>query len=472
MERTYLNPVYPHSCPDPFVLKYCGAYWCYFTGLQADRRAFGILHSPDLVHWQPLGSALDPLPGEHPCYWAPEVVYQDGLFYLYYSVGDEEHMHIRVATSPHPAGPFVDSGRRLTTEKFAIDAHVFIDDDNSWYLFYAADFLDLERVGTGTVMDRLLDPFTLAGRPRPVTRARYDWQIYDPQRVEKGGVCWHTLEGPFVLKRHGRYYQMFSGGNWKNDTYGVSYAVTKSLDQPGEWEQACDGLHTLPLLRSVPALGVIGPGHNSVVRGPDNRQLFCIYHRWQPQSEKRVLAIDRLGWEGDRLHVYGPTTTPQPAPVLPLVSGFERFRALSGRMLPGEDEWRLISGGDQVLAAMPAPLSAFLLEISLRAAGPEPGQLGLELLAQAGARLRFVLDTAQAESLLETPSGLFRQPFPAGFNPQAFHLLRLEITPTAAYLSLDGPRQAWSLPSIPAPHTLHLFSLHTPAAFAGFELSP
>jgi hypothetical protein len=45
----------------------------------------------------------------------------------------------------------------------------------------------------------MLDPLTLAGEPRPVTRARFDWQVYDPQRREKGGVRWHTVEGPAVL---------------------------------------------------------------------------------------------------------------------------------------------------------------------------------------------------------------------------------------------------------------------------------
>ena len=66
----------------------------------------------------------------------------------------------------------------------------------------------------------MVDLFTLAGRPRPVSRARYDWQIYDPQRAEKGGVRWHTIEGPFVLTRKGLFYQMCSGGNWQNPSYG------------------------------------------------------------------------------------------------------------------------------------------------------------------------------------------------------------------------------------------------------------
>jgi beta-xylosidase len=300
----YRNPVWPHSFPDPFVLKLGGEYWGYCTGIQPDGRCFGILRSRDLIHWEPApAGAMEPLPGGHTCYWAPEVTCDAGTFYLYYSVGNEERMEIRVAVSSHPAGPFVDSGRRLTSETFAIDPHVFVDDDGSRHLFYATDFLDRSHIGTGTVRDRLLDPFTPAGQPVPVTLPRYDWHVYHPNRPEKGYVRWHTVEGPFVLKHNGLYYQMFSGGNWQNPTYGVSYAVTDSLDRPGEWEQRSE-----PILRTIPGR-VIGPGHNSVVPGLDDRQLVCVYHCWS--RGERVLAIDPLVWEGDELRVLGPSTEPR-----------------------------------------------------------------------------------------------------------------------------------------------------------------
>jgi arabinan endo-1,5-alpha-L-arabinosidase len=190
-DRTYRNPVTSIPSADPFVLKHAGEYWAYVTGEWQDGRCFGILHSKDLVNWEARAGALAPLQppaGEqYTCYWAPEVSYDNGIFYLYYSVGDEEHMHIRAATSTEPDGPFIDSGHRLTSEQFAIDAHVFTDADGDRYLFYAADFLDHTHIGTGIVADRMLDAFHLAGSPQPVARARFDWQVYDPNRAEKGG---------------------------------------------------------------------------------------------------------------------------------------------------------------------------------------------------------------------------------------------------------------------------------------------
>jgi GH43 family beta-xylosidase len=311
---TFVNPVYPYSFPDPFVLKFRGEYFAYCTGDAEDGNIFRILHSPNLVNWTYVGSAMEPLGSRPPFYWAPEVVYDNGKFYCYYSAGNEILMEIRVAVSERPDGGFVDAGVRLTKEEFAIDAHIFIDDDGTRYLFYATDFLEYSHIGTGTVVDKMIDWKTLSGDPRPVTRAKYDWQVYDPARKEKGGVRWHTVEGPTVLKRKGKYYEMFSGGNWQNMSYGVSFAVADSMKSKDEWRQFADGEKILPILRTIPEK-VIGPGHNSVVRGPNNRELYCVYHRWTDAG--RVLAIDRMDFAGDRIFVAGPSTTEQPVPFLP-----------------------------------------------------------------------------------------------------------------------------------------------------------
>jgi GH43 family beta-xylosidase len=481
---SYLNPVYARSCPDPFVLKHAGEYWAYCTGLQPDGRAFGILRSADLVHWTEAGSALDLLPGDNPCYWAPEVAYLDGRFYLYYSVGDEATMHIRVAVADQPGGPFTDSGRRLTSEAFAIDGHVFIDDDGQRYFFYATDFLQHTHIGTGTVVDRLLDPLRLAGRPQPVSRARYDWQVYDPQRAEKGGVRWHTVEGPFVLKRKDRYHQMFSGGNWQNPTYGVSYAVSHTVLPEGEWHQVCDGQRVRPVLRSLPEAGIIGPGHNSVVRGPDNRQLFCIYHRWAPELEERVLAIDRLEWIGDRLDVLGPSSTPQPAPIQPAVAGFGNSASdalgAGWQLLGGE--WAVRRGRARQAMALPAaaarralPGPDFLLEVTLRALTTyDPGQagsLGLSLEGEAGEALRVSLAPGRGVAAVALGTLTHEQALPAAFDFGADHLLRVSLNAGQAQVSLDQTLLRWPGQVGPC-RAIALFTQEMPAEFAGLAITP
>ncbi|MFL6262879.1 MAG: glycoside hydrolase family 43 protein [Thermoanaerobaculia bacterium] len=420
---TYTNPVYPHSFPDPFVLKHRGEYWGYCTGLWRDGRAFGVIQSRDLVHWREMPGAMEPLPGGYPCYWAPEVAFFEERFYLYYSVGNEERMEIRVAVADHPGGPFVDSGRRLTSEPFAIDAHVFVEEDGSRWLFYAADFLDRSHVGTGTVRDRLLDPFTLEGDPRPVALPRHDWHVYHPNRPEKGGVRWHTVEGPFVLRRKGLLYEMYSGGNWQNPTYGVSYATARDVRDPAEWAQAADGERVLPILRSGGE--VVGPGHNSAVRGPDNRQLYCVYHRWSADLKERVMAIDPLDWAGERMLVLGPTTAPQPGPLQPAVSDLL-------------DAPAVLEPGDEIWYGAAAP--SFLAEVSAR---------GGAVVAVRGAGAELVRVTLRPE----------------------FQLLRVEVDGLRVSLFHEGTAPFWRGRMAARAAGLALCATGEPAEFSGFSLT-
>ena len=478
-DATYLNPVYNHAFADPFVLKHCGEYWAYCTDIQPDGRCFGLLHSTDLVHWQELGGAMIRLETDWPFYWAPEVVYDNGKFYLYYSVGDEVSMQMRVAVATHPAGPFVDSGQRLTPERFAIDGHVFVDEDGKRYLFYATDFLEHSFVGTGTVRDLMLDPFRLAGQPQPVTLPRYDWQVYDPRRAEKGGVRWHTIEGSFVLERKGIYYQMFSGGNWQNLSYGVSYATTTDLDTLEEWTQVADGEQILPILQTVPGI-VVGPGHNSVVRGPDNQQLFCIYHRWAADNSARVLAIDPLDWAGERMLILGPSITPQPAPTSPWLAGFSDQHW----QYDGQDGQSAVTDGNVlhlnssvsaiVQAVATTAVPCMVMEISLRASTPTE-VLGVVLYHQSQDKLRFKVLPGKGQLVIEHSNSLETPPsvinLPSNFDYQAYHLLRLEWDGFALQASLDETLLHWQAPLELPQLQPGLFCQDGATTFAGFSLT-
>lgn len=312
MAFAFINPVYDRYFADPFVLRHKGRYYAYGTGSEVSEcMPFPVLTSLDLVKWDSAGWALVPLP-EANQYWAPEVAFSAGVFYMYYSAdGVEGRDHqIRVATSTTPTGPFLDSGRILAPDTpFSIDAHPFQDCDGTWYLFYACDFLAIEgdyRIGTGIVVDRMLDMMTLAGKPRVVVRPHSDWQLFEAQRAIYGGVFdWHTIEGPSLRVHDGRYYCFYSGGAWSSDTYGISYVVA---DHPlGPFRRPAI---EAPILKSVPEK-VIGPGHNSFVRGPDDREEYIVYHAWLPDMSARLMRIDRLIWRNGEPVINGPTWTPQ-----------------------------------------------------------------------------------------------------------------------------------------------------------------
>jgi GH43 family beta-xylosidase len=339
-ERSYTNPVYGANFADPFVLKFNGEYYAFGTGSHGDG-TFPVLHSTDLVRWHPRGTALLPLPGAVAAYWAPEVAYHNGTFYMYYSAGgpEGEGHQLRVATAEHPVGPFRDSGRILTpNDPFTIDAHPFRDDDGTWYLFYCHDFLEGERVGTGIIVDRMLDMMTLAGEPRTVVRPFADWNVYQRQRFWYGRVWdWYTIEGAFTRKHNNRYHCFYSGGAWREPNYGVGCAVADHPLGPYSVERSAAGPE---ILRTDPGR-VIGPGHMSVAVAPDNLHEYLVYHAWDVQHTRRMMRIDPLVWRDDGPDSSGPSTSPRSLPPTPLFR--DLFDQPDGTSLEGSG-WRILQG--------------------------------------------------------------------------------------------------------------------------------
>jgi beta-xylosidase len=317
---TYTNPVYPEYFADPFVWKFDETYYAIGTGAdeasgRVHERVFPLLKSRDLVHWDAAGRALERLPKSFgDTYWAPEVAFEGGKFYLYYSVGhaDKEHQ-LRVAVSETPLGPYRDVAGPLVDPlecPFAIDAHPFRDDDGQWYLFYARDFLELDegRAGTAVAVSRLETMTRVAREWKTVLRAHFDWQRFLANRPMYGGTYdWHTLEGPCVCKRNGNYYCLYSGGRWETETYGVDFAVADAPMGPYRDTGVATGAR---VICTAPGRA-LGPGHNSVVLGPDGKTDFMVYHAWGPDMKARRLCIDPMEWAEGGPRCKGPTTTPQ-----------------------------------------------------------------------------------------------------------------------------------------------------------------
>ena len=406
---------------------------------------------------------MEPLASRPPFYWAPEVIYDNGKFYLYYSAGNEILMEIRVAVSDRPDGGFVDAGVRLTKEEFAIDAHVFIDDDRSRYLFYATDFLEYSHIGTGTVVDRMIDWKTLAGKPRPVSRAKYEWQVYDPARKEKGGVRWHTVEGPAVLKHKGKYFEMFSGGNWQNMSYGVSFAVTDSMNFTDEWVQFSDGEKILPIVRTIPEK-VIGPGHNSIVRGPNNRELYCVYHRWTQAG--RVLAIDRMDFAGDRIFVAGPSTTVQPIPFRPVKIEPEKVSG-TGWLIGNGELISTVASSCEFIIGLTS--DSFLFECTFRFLDTiEQGHFAVVI-----GQFRFEISPAEKRAVIGTAgSGVSEIALAPDFDPSAFHLLRIDAGGDRCRVMIDDIGQMADMRSDHAAGELLLVAEGLKVGVSAIEITP
>ncbi len=288
--RTYRNPIIDRIGPaDPAVIRYGGKYYLYPT---LDCKGYDVFVSDDLVHWEPKGKCYTDRRGG---VWAPDVFHNekgDGKFYLYYSVNNPRGGKlIGVAVADQPLGPFADKGTLVTG---AIDAHLFRDDDGSMYLYYSEAADGHSRIA----VQPMADPLTKKGEPTVLLRPTDAW--------ERHGAA--IAEGPWMLKRKGVYYLMYSGSGADGPDYAVGYATAKSPTGPYTKYAGNPIAHR--------GNGVYGPGHHCVVAGPDGR-LWMVYHQQNSAAVgwKRFLAIDPL-WFDDQgvIHVKATRGTDQPAP--------------------------------------------------------------------------------------------------------------------------------------------------------------
>ncbi len=290
------EPAYGGYFADPFLLRTPEGFVAYGTGRPGTSAAgsFTALVSEDLRSWRSAGPVLRGPDGALGTdYWAPEVVYADGVYWMYYSVGHGiVGHHLRVARAESALGPFIDAGVNLTTDlPFAIDPHPFRDRDGTWYLYFARDVLDAERPGTHLAVMRLSGMTGVEPEILPILSPNADWQIYRRDRPMYGRrLDWHTLEGPSVVAQDGRYYLFFSGGSWEGPDYGVSYATSAS--PLGPWTHAST---ERPVVLSTAITGLAGPGHNSLLR-LDGGQDLIAFHAWDAGMTTRSMYIDRLRW--------------------------------------------------------------------------------------------------------------------------------------------------------------------------------
>jgi xylan 1,4-beta-xylosidase len=290
---TYRNPIIDLIGPaDPTVLLHEGRYYLYPTW---DGAGFDVFVSDDLVHWENKGKCYTDARGGM---WAPDVFHHtrgDGRIYLYYTAdspgGGFPEKEIGVAVADDPLGPFEDKGVLVDG---SIDAHVFQDDDGALY-FYYVEIRDGFKIKVRTMKD----PLTLGD-----DEARVLITPTDPWERAWG----HVTEGPWMLKRDGTYYLMYSGSGADGPEYAIGYATSKSPLGPFEKHPGN------PIAKK--GGGVFGPGHHCVVPGPGG-DLWMVYHQQQTDKQgwDRFLAIDPI-WFDEEGVIHTKTTrgTDEPAP--------------------------------------------------------------------------------------------------------------------------------------------------------------
>jgi GH43 family beta-xylosidase len=308
MDKDFQNPLPIKNIGDPFILRtVSGTYYCYATSAQDGFKAW---KSDDLVDWQEIGYVYTRQKNSWGVsdFWAPEVIYFEGKYYLHYSArwGKNLSLRIGVAISETPNGPFVDVYNHPMFDfgYAVIDGHVFIDDDGKKYLYYSRDCS--EHIFEGRHESHLYvielddDLVSVKGEPIFLTKPEQAWEI-------RSGDEWRWNEGPFLLKSEDKYFLMYSANFYASRDYSVGYAIAEKPTGP-----FIKANHNPILSSNCPE--VSGPGHNSVTTSPDGKELIIVYHIHtdpaNPNGDRQV-CIDKMDIRDAVMSIQGPTMSKQ-----------------------------------------------------------------------------------------------------------------------------------------------------------------
>ena len=272
------NPVIPGYFADPTIKKFGDTYYMYAT-TDGSGAGFGpaqVWTSKDFVNW-----TLMPMnwPDSH-WIWAPDVIrHTDGRYYYFYC----QPCIIHCGVSVTPRGPWknilgeseaVLVPDRFVTNAITLDGQTFVDDDGSVYLYWGTWGI-YKGFGCG------------AGKMTP------DLKGFTETRLIPNTEAVDFFEAPFVLKRNGIYYFMYSSGSCHDHTYRVQYATSDHPLGPYEYK-GC-------ILETNEDGTVHGPGHHSILKEGDD--YYIVYHRHDnPHSNRgfhRQLCMDKMEFAAD-----------------------------------------------------------------------------------------------------------------------------------------------------------------------------
>jgi len=255
--------------PDPSVFAEDGKYYLIGTEdslvgkMDSEFAVFPLFVSSDLATWEradtPNGHARllarkDAFGKDN--FWAPQLFRRAGRYCLAYT----SDLRWGIATAERPEGPFMHLMAFPKETGQTIDPFVFQDDDGRVYAYYS---------GTGIMVVELKSDLTgVVGTPTNCIRNDRPWErtpldpsfevlnrVFETGRWESYCASSYTVEGPTVIKRHGKYVLFYSANDFRSPDYCVCVAVA---DAPcGPWRK----------LQETPVIGRKETGYNGTGHG-------------------------------------------------------------------------------------------------------------------------------------------------------------------------------------------------------------
>jgi arabinan endo-1,5-alpha-L-arabinosidase len=288
---------------DPVIILQDSSYYIFCTGF-----GISVLTSTDMKHWTQLKPVFDKvpewamksIPGFRGHFWAPDISYHNGQFYLYYAVSafGKNTSCIGVATNKtldpnskdfkwEDHGKVIQSvpGRDMWN---AIDPNLILDDSKTPWLVFGSFWNGMKIVKLDSSLIAVAQPetwYTVAARQR--------------DRVLPDSVAGDAaIEAPFIY-RHGKYYYLFVSFDYccrgEKSTYKM--VVGRSENVYGPYVDR-DGVPMNLGGGSTVKEGDKkwnGLGHNAVAGFNGND--YLIYHAYDASDGGRSkLQIEKINW--------------------------------------------------------------------------------------------------------------------------------------------------------------------------------
>lgn len=273
---------------DPFVLLYEDKYYMYGTrGSEAwtdKSTGLDVYVSDDLENWEEIKDVF--LPPEnfwsHKNFWAPEVHYYKGSFYMFVSfVSDTRLRGTQILKADRPEGPFVlHSDGPVTPEDWMCLDGTLVVDDGKPYIVFCHEWV---QVKDGEVWALELTDDLKEAKGEPI----YLFKASEPVWVDKTRETFVT-DGPFAYRTEGGKL-MLIWSSFYNHEYCQAMIYSDNGHIDGNW------IHDDRLLFEK------NGGHGMIFRTKEN-ELKLILHSPNENPLERPVLFD-LKEENDTLYI-------------------------------------------------------------------------------------------------------------------------------------------------------------------------
>ena len=255
--------VLPGDFPDPSVVKIGDTYWASATTSNWGP-VYPLLQSKDLLHWQTSGHVFNQLPEWADYYfWAPEITYDNGKVYIYYSAHKRDgNLCVGIASADKPEGPYTDHGPLICQEVGSIDAFPMRDENGTLYMVWKED---ANSVGKPTPIwiQQLNEARTaLIGEKQELFRNTLDWEG-------------QLVEGVSMLRQGDYYYAFYAAAGCCGRECNYVTGIARSKKLMGPWEK-----QQQPLINDNAQWKC--PGHGTPV--VHNGKHYLLYHAYNKTS--------------------------------------------------------------------------------------------------------------------------------------------------------------------------------------------